>query len=304
MPYADDEQWREYQVTPRYLAGSSGVGDPGFEPIAHWPHHYLDDGPCQLLVTSPDQRIRIGWSGDDYLLWKIAAYADPVSPPRWMATFNHTMPAEIVAGLITALAHDYAEGNDRFLAQPSAFWPEAVEPLTAVGWARTAAAHGTVEITAPDRQAGVLIDNRTHNTGTQTWTLWAGPPGWATRAEATFTVDTPPHLIAATAAAMADPTPVIRARGQIHRDVVHLVRLAPVEDPAATKTATPTPLDVRRSAVTAAVARVARDQHTELRVRAAHLRTSAPTAHHPVTAIDTETAPGQAAAVKLPPPRR
>ncbi|MBV9023014.1 MAG: DUF317 domain-containing protein [Streptomycetaceae bacterium] len=268
----DEEQWREYHVTPRYLAGSSGVGDPGFEPVADWPHHYLDDdGPCQLLVTSPDRRIRIGWFGDDYLLWKIAAHEDPVCSPRWTATFNHTMPAEIVAGLTTTLAHDYADGNDRFLAAPSLYWTDGIQPLTDAGWTHAAAERDTVEITAPDSQAGVLIDRRLCDPDEETWTLWAGPPSWGTRAEATFTARTPAHLIAATAAAMADPAPVIRTRRQIHRDVAHLVRLTPLE-PAeradTADTAVPTPLEVRRTAVTAALARAARGQHTDLRVRA------------------------------------
>ncbi|WP_412080177.1 hypothetical protein [Streptomyces sp. SJL17-1] len=62
-------------VAPRYLAGSNGTGDAGFAPVAHWPHHDLGDGPCQLLVTSPDHRIRIGRYGDDFELW--------AGPPGW-----------------------------------------------------------------------------------------------------------------------------------------------------------------------------------------------------------------------------
>lgn len=45
MPYAPLDPWAEYLVAPRYLAGSDGIGDAGFAPVAHWPHHYLDDGP-------------------------------------------------------------------------------------------------------------------------------------------------------------------------------------------------------------------------------------------------------------------
>ena len=39
------------------------------------------------------------------------ASQEAVSTPRWTATFNHVTPAEIVAGLTTALAHDYAEAD-------------------------------------------------------------------------------------------------------------------------------------------------------------------------------------------------
>ena len=279
MPYtADDERWREYHVTPRYLAGSNGVGDAGFAPVSHWPHHHLDDGPCQLLVTSPDQRIHIGWFGDDFDLWKITAAEDAVSAPRWSATFNHVTPAAIVAGLTTALVRDYADGTDRFLAGPSLYWADGIQPLIDAGWTRDGgAAAGTVEFIAPDGQAGVLIDNRRSHWHEEAVRLWAGPPGWGTRAEVTFTDRTPSHLIAATAAAMADPAPVVREPHQIHREVEDLVRLAPVPPPAPERPPAPTPLDMRRTAVTAAVARAARDQRTDLRVCAARMRTATTT---------------------------
>ncbi|WP_394815873.1 DUF317 domain-containing protein [Streptomyces gibsoniae] len=258
------------------------TGDAGFAPVAHWPHHYLDEGPCQLLVTSPDQRIRIGWFGDDFELWKITAAKDAVSTPRWGATFNHVTPAEIVAGLTSALAHDYAEsdaddGNGRFLASPSLYWRDAIRPLTDAGWVRDGAAErGTVEIIAPDGQAGVLIDNRLSSWDDETVTLWAGPPGWGTRAEAVFTARTPSHLIAATAAAMADTAPVLRERHQIDRKVEHLVTLIPVGPAAPQIARAPTPLDVRRTAVAQAVHRAARFPQTaaDLRVMAARSRTA------------------------------
>jgi hypothetical protein len=284
MPYsADAEQWSEYLVTPRYLAGSSGTGDAGFAPVAHWPHHHLDEGPCQLLVTSPDGRIRIGWFGDDFELWKITAAEDAVSAPRWTATFNHVTPAEIVAGLTSALARDYAEadpaeGNARFLESRSLYWADAVRPLTNAGWTRRTAERGTIEVIAPDRQAGVLIDNRLSGWDDETVELWAGPPGWGTRAEAIFTSGTPSHLIAATAAAMADPAPVIRERHAINRDMEHLVTRTPVDPPAPAGPRAPTPLDVRRTAVTQAVHRAARAPQTaaDLRVQAARSRAAIP----------------------------
>lgn len=282
QPYTQDP-YQEVLVSPMYLAGSNGAGDAGFAPVAHWPHHYLDEGPCQLLVTSPDQRIRIGWFGDDFELWKITAAEEAVSAPRWTATFNHVTPAEIVAGLTTALAHDYAEadayeGNGRFLASPSYRWADAVRPLTDAGWTRDGGAElGTVEIIAPDGQAGVFIDNRRSRLDDEAVTLWAGPPGWGTRAEAVFSVRTPSHLIAATAAAMADPAPVARERHQIHREVEHLVSLTSVGPTAPEVPRAPTPLDVRRTAVTQAVHRAARFPRTaaDLRVMAARSRTAA-----------------------------
>ncbi|MEU9155718.1 DUF317 domain-containing protein [Streptomyces sp. NPDC048417] len=284
QPY-DQHPHQEVLVSPTYLAGSNGTGGAGFAPVGHWPHHYLDEGPCQLLVTSPDQRIRIGWFGDDFELWKITAADDAVSAPRWTATFNHVTPAEIVAGLTTALARDYAEaeatdGNGRFLTSPSLYWADAVRPLTDAGWTRDGAAErGTVEIIAPDGQAGVLIDNRLSGRDDETVTLWAGPPGWGTRAEAVFTARTPTHLIAATAAAMADSAPALRERHQINRKVEHLITLTPAgpaADPQISRA--PTPLDVRRTAVAQAVHRAARTPQTaaDLRVMAARSRTATP----------------------------
>lgn len=147
-------------------------------------------------------------------------------------------PAEIVAGLTTALAHDYAEAdpyeaNGRFLASPSYRWADAVRPLTDAGWSRDGGAElGTVEIIAPEGQAGVLIDNRRSRPDDEAVTLWAGPPGWGTRAEAIFSARTPTHLIAATAAAMADPAPAVGERHMIHREAAHLISLTPVSPPA------------------------------------------------------------------------
>jgi hypothetical protein len=283
MPYpADVDQWAEYHVSPRYLAGSSGTGDAGFAPVAHWPHHHMDDGLCQLLVTSPDGRIRIGWFGDDFELWKITAAEDAVSAPRWTATFNHVTPAEIVAGLTTALAHDYAQAEatqseGRFLASRSLYWADGIQPLTEAGWTLGAAEHGTVEIIAPDRQAGAFIDNRRSSSDDEAVTLWAGPRGWGTRAEAVFSARTPSHLIAATAAAMTDPAPVIRERHAINRDMERLITLTPIGLAAPIPRA-PTPLDVRRTAVTQAVHHAAQAQRTaaDLRVQAARSRTATP----------------------------
>ncbi|MEV6807739.1 DUF317 domain-containing protein [Streptomyces sp. NPDC051132] len=232
-------------VSPRYLAGLPGHADPSFDPVAHWPHHYPETGTCQLLVASPDHRIRIGWFGDDYDTWVISAAEDPVSPPRWTARINHTTPPEIVAGLTRALADEWAEDSTTLLNQPSAYWTTGIRPLLDAGWKHNPPRHGFVDIVSPNGLAGASIDVATPDPDAETVTLWAGPPGWATRAEAVFTARTPSHLIAATAAALADPTPVIRSRTTLHPRLAELAQLTPVEPP---KPAAPTPLDVRRAA--------------------------------------------------------
>ncbi|MGW1250879.1 hypothetical protein [Streptomyces sp. NPDC002535] len=105
--------------------------------------------------------------------------------------------------------------------------------------------------------------------------LWAGPRGWGTRAEAVFTARTPSHLIAATASAMASSTPVVRERHMIHREMEPLITLTPVGPAADLRVSrSPTPLDVRRTAVTEAVRRAAHAPRTaaDLRVMAAQSR--------------------------------
>lgn len=290
----DPNRYQEVLVTPMYLAGMGGTADASFAPVAHWPHHQLNEGPCQLVVTSPDHRIRIGWFGDDFESWKITAAEEAVSTPCWTATFNHVTPPEIVAGLTTALARDYAESDAydssaRFLAKPSYRWADAVRPLTDAGWTRDGGAErGTVEIVAPDGQAGVLIDNRLSDWDDDTVTLWAGPPGWGSRSEAVFTARTPSHLIAATAAVMAESAPVMRERHQLDRRVEHLVTLTPVAQAGSVTSAAepsvsrvPTPLDVRRTAVAQAVHRAALAPRTaaDLRVMAAQIRSAGAMQH-------------------------
>ncbi|MFI8320428.1 MULTISPECIES: DUF317 domain-containing protein [Streptomyces] len=192
-------------------------------------------------MTSPDHRIRIGWAGDDYDLWTISAAPDAVSGPQWTAIVNQNTPPELVAALTAALAQDWADGQDRFLAAPSPYWADSVAPLVAAGWERTGAEVGTVELAAPDRNAGVYINRsrRDLEDGTQ---LWAGPPGWGTRAEITFSRRTPSHLITAAAAAFTDPTPAARWRESLNPELAARAQLKPVVPP---RPPVPTPRDLR-----------------------------------------------------------
>jgi hypothetical protein len=266
-----DARWREYHVTPLYLAGSLGIGDPGFAPVpADWPRYEPYD-LGSLVVTSPDRRIHIGWNGDDYLLWRIGAYEGTLGARRWLATANHATPPEIVAGLTSALVRDYADGEEAFLAHPSQSWRHTAQPLLDAGWTRRTAEYGTVEIVAPDQLAGLSVDIRDHGPDAETYTFWAGPPGWGTRSEITLTARTPDHLVVATAAAMVDPKPVVRERQHIHRDVQRAVQLEPVEA-VRRAIAVPTPRDVRRTAVSAAIARAQQASSSTRRVSAARSR--------------------------------
>ncbi|MFD3997441.1 DUF317 domain-containing protein [Streptomyces sp. NPDC058583] len=247
-------------VSPRYLAGSDWCGDAAFVPVNHWPTVHLEDGPCQMLIASPDQRIRIGWYGDDFDVYKVSASEDASSPTRWSATFNDSFPAEIVAAFTTALESDWEARKDQdpFIAAPSPYWATRVQPLLDAGWKSQRFAGSValgasggpsriqgpfVEITAPDGTAGVSIDVGSEDLDEETVLLWAGPSGW-NRAEARFTSRTPAHLIAATAKALLDPTPVLRYREQLAPELAALAQLTPLTPP---KPLAPTPLDIQRA---------------------------------------------------------
>ncbi|MEV5843680.1 DUF317 domain-containing protein [Streptomyces sp. NPDC051985] len=242
-----DDLWTggDVYVSPRYLAGLPGHADPSFAPVTHWPHHHPDAGPCQLVVTSPDHRIRIGWFGDDHDTWLFSAAEDPVSAPRWTARINQNTPPEITEGLTRALAAEWDKDGDSFLTSRSPYWTDAVQPLLDAGWKRHPVRGGHVEIVSPDGLAGASVDVLSTRGNLETVTLWAGPPGWGTRAEATFTARTPKHLIAATAAALADPTPVLRYKQSLDPRLAQLARLTPVTPP---RPPAPTPLDVQQAA--------------------------------------------------------
>ncbi|MFF5360324.1 hypothetical protein ACFY4I_13155 [Streptomyces scabiei] len=170
--------------------------------------------------------------------------------------------------------------SDSFLTCPSPYWTDAVHPLLDAGWERKPQARGKVEVVSPDGLAGASIDVVSVDPDAETVTLWAGPPGWGTRAEASFTARTPKHLIAATAAAPADPGPVLRYKDSLDPRPAELARLTPVSP---SRPATPTPLGIRRTA--------------------AARRPVAPTAHS-VRRWTTSTLPPAPAVGSCPGPRR
>ncbi|MCZ0978692.1 DUF317 domain-containing protein [Streptomyces diastatochromogenes] len=168
MTYAPEG---DVYVSPRYLAGPDWCGDAAFVPVAHWPTFHLEDGPCQTLITSPDQRVRIGWYGDDFNVYKISASEGASCPTLWSACFNDSFPAEIVAGFTAELARHWEarKDNDPFEEAPSYTWAPLVQPLLDAGWKQQrfpgsvtlgAPGHSSradgpfVEITAPDGTAG------------------------------------------------------------------------------------------------------------------------------------------------------
>jgi len=201
-------------------------------------------------VTAPDRTVRLGYlpEGRDDALWKIAAYPNPFGPPHWVTTFSDTTPTEIVTGFTSALAEKYAQGRGGYL-QESRQVRDGYAPLAAAGWTM----HSTfdyVEVTAPDEQAGLVYhrgrtDHMAELFGQQEkWTVWGGPEGYRSRWYGTHSTYTPVSLIAATTAAMADASPVVRSRAEVPDQCWGLVEATPLEPPTPPA---PTPLDVRRA---------------------------------------------------------
>ncbi|MEU3602645.1 DUF317 domain-containing protein [Streptomyces sp. NPDC006798] len=236
-------------VHPRYLAGSTTIGDPGLRPAldADWKVSHDDLG--NVFLPSPDQRIRIGFlpEGDDDALWKIAAYEETFASPRWGAAFASECPPEFVTAFTTVLVETHARGGDAFLGDGLSRTGDpypVLAPLTDADWTVTDD-WWTLKVTSPDGLAGVwyrrgAIDHDGELTSNAArWQMWGGPRdlGWY----AVFSTHTPAPFITATAAAIADPAPVRRWSGELTQMTRAHARITPVRPPA------PTPGDIARA---------------------------------------------------------
>ncbi|MFE7312868.1 DUF317 domain-containing protein [Streptomyces sp. NPDC057555] len=245
----------DFYVSPVYLAGSTFTGDPALQPLLDQGFHLHHDELANVYVTSPEQHIRLGYlpEGEDTTLWKIAVHSDPFGPPRWLATFDSSTPTELVTAFTTALAHDYAQGHDTYLYGGTGRH-RGFQPLVDAGWRTDKGPHLSVSV-APDGLAEMnhvrgALDHQAELSGYQyRWSASGGRDGYRSSWHATFTTHTPSHLIAATATALANPTPVPRYEAEIPKRNLAAAHVTPVPPPV------PTPLDVRRA--TAARARSA-----------------------------------------------
>jgi hypothetical protein len=240
-----DERWREYHVTPRYLAGSTDSGDLALRPLLDRGWTLTHDELGNVYVTTPDQTVRLGYlpEGEDDALWKITAYSDPFAMPRWLVTFQDNTPTEIVAGFTTALAAAYTEGPNSYYGNSHLAALDVGTPLAAAGWSHS---YGTADVSfhSPDGMAEVhlrrsRLDHSAEMTGHQErWLTLAGPPG--NRWYATASSFTPEGLVAAMNTALTDPAPVIRYGDDLRH-------LPPQATATAVKPPVPTPLDVHRA---------------------------------------------------------
>ncbi len=230
----------EVYVTPRYLAGTRWTGDPALAPLLElgWPHHHDELG--NFYISSPDQTLRVGYlpEGENFGLWRIAAAPDPFAIPAWSGWFSDQAPEEIVHDLLTALAQDYQDDDQRHLTGPRQT-VHAYAPLAEAGW-RARFDGRIANITAPDAFARLSFHPRaadireqivTRTEITQAWWLAAGCDTTADW-QATFTLGTPTHLLAAVTAAMANPAPVLRHPDQIPDGHRPHIRIRRVHQPA------------------------------------------------------------------------
>ncbi|MFK0120082.1 DUF317 domain-containing protein [Streptomyces sp. NPDC090994] len=244
-------------VSPRYLTGSTAVGDPGFEPLRNlgWDLHNDDLGNAYL--TAPDGKIRLGYlpEGEDDGLWRINAYKDAFGPPAWGVCFNDSAPTEFVTAFTTALATAYQHGPDHYLARPLPGSADrdpflAVDPLIDQGWRFDRPRLDAFTITSPDGLAtleytvGDLEPATELDSRTARWHLWAGTdvdrPFWY----ATASTDTPAALLRAVTQCVADPAPLPRWREDTYSYIKSHAQLTPILPPTP---AAPTPLDIQRS---------------------------------------------------------
>ncbi|GAA2254703.1 DUF317 domain-containing protein [Streptomyces amakusaensis] len=240
----------EVYVSPRHLAGSTAYGDPGLQPAldSGWKISYDDHG--NVLLPSPDQRIRIGYlpEGDDDALWKIAAYQSPFEAPRWAAAFSSDCPTEFVTAFTSALVPLHEPEGNAFLTggigpRLHPVFP-VLKPLLDAGW-KLPQTWRHPELRSPDGLAGAWFDRSSLDpagelTSNHTrWGMWGGSSYG--RWYAVFSTGTPTRLITATAAAVADPTPVLRWPGELSRMTRARATITPVRPPA------PTPLEMARA---------------------------------------------------------
>ncbi|MFE9686794.1 DUF317 domain-containing protein [Streptomyces sp. NPDC006285] len=244
-------------VTPRYLASSTGFGDPALKPLLALGWHLRHDDLGNAYVNAPDERVRLGYlpEGEDDGLWRIDAYRDLFRPPVWGVCFNDAVPTEFVRAFTTVLATAYEQGPDAYLARPDSETDEhdpflVLVPLLKQGWEIDRPRWGVLAVQAPDGHAGMefttgnLDPDAELTTRDARWQLWAGKsinrPAWY----ATASTDTPVALLAAVTQCVADPAPLPRWREETFSYFEDMAQLTPILPP---RPPTPTPLDVQRT---------------------------------------------------------
>ncbi|MFF8918312.1 DUF317 domain-containing protein [Streptomyces sp. NPDC015032] len=193
MPQTPETVEVEY-ISPRHLAGG---GDPAWITVplhraCGWSHGN-DPLMPRVILSSPDQKALLRLEPAPDGQWWTLHHAPTPDHPAWYASFGARTPVEIIAAFTDALAAPDTAATA---------WADPHEPLRQAGWSPAAGADGFV---SPDGTAYV------ERLGAGPWfvttTLGLGRMVWQAR----FDAHTPPHLLAAFSAALADPSPVPRA---------------------------------------------------------------------------------------------
>ncbi|MGV9312082.1 DUF317 domain-containing protein [Streptomyces sp. NPDC003691] len=250
MPAADEIDGDVF-VSPVYLAGSTYTGDPALAPLLEAGFTMVSDDLANAYLSSPDQKVQVGWlpEGEDDCLWRITGHERPFTPPRWLATFDHYTPVEVVAAFTTALAEDHA--HDDSASVHHHLGGGKADPFLALMEAGWRVNHGPYVSSSrpPDRHALVSYSHgrMNHfeeiNDQRSRWTVGGGASGYSSEWLGTFTSHTPTHLITATMTRLADPTPVPRYKDHLPERNRAASRITPVKPPV------PSPLDIQRAAV-------------------------------------------------------
>ncbi|MER6516633.1 DUF317 domain-containing protein [Streptomyces sp. NPDC001553] len=207
-PAADQPQ-QHYLVEPRHLGGG---GDLRFVAeylrASGWKDISRTGGP--IVFDSPDHSVRVGFDPTSMPGgWTISGKAVG-QQPAWHATFTTAVPIEIVAGF-----------TDTLTKPRSAHAPNVWAPLEQNAWETSRVEEKQQDpeqklvhfvAVAPDRNAWLQY----HQDGLSQGHWWAGARTEHGRAwDAVFTSTTPLHLVQEFSAALSDPTPVLRPRGNV-----------------------------------------------------------------------------------------
>ncbi|MBC2878054.1 MULTISPECIES: DUF317 domain-containing protein [Streptomyces] len=192
-----------YATRPRHLAGP---GDPRHVTqalrAAGWKNHSAPDYP-HVVLASADHRhtLLLEPVPDTYAAWwRISSRTDG---QHWHASFGGNTPVEVLAAYTDALIRPAPKAE-----------PEVWSAVTRAGWTYERDEHGSEQALHPD---GVLSLRRqvSHDPAFVHWRAEAALPtglgGQRRLWEAWFSENSPPHLIAAFATALASNEPVQRA---------------------------------------------------------------------------------------------
>ncbi|MEW1699032.1 DUF317 domain-containing protein [Streptomyces sp. NPDC093249] len=195
---AADQAEQHYLIEPRHLAGGGDIRHvTEFLRASGWTDRSVTGGP--LVFDRSDLQVRVVYDpGGPEGGWQIQGQATSTEP-GWRATFTRQTPVEIVSGFTDALTRER-----------SAHAPNPWAPLQEQHWQTERVQHFTA--VSPDRNAWLQF----HQTGPGQAHWWAGARTEHGRTwDAVFSSTTPMQLIERFSAALADPQPVMRPRGNV-----------------------------------------------------------------------------------------